>query len=1084
MTASLERRADRSWRVRVVFLVLVFMAASLLPAQTNKPTPHNPHGPISIACENCHTTISWSPIRKTVEFDHNRETKYPLRGMHQNVECNSCHVKKVFTNVGHQCADCHADLHRRQMGTNCQGCHSVNGWRVNVNAIKRHQNRFPLLGAHAAVECEACHRGAASGVFVGLSTECMSCHQRDFQQGRPLDHVAANLPGTCETCHTMDRWQGAKFDHAQFTRFSLTGAHAQLACTSCHIENRFQGTSTECFGCHAQAFTATKNPNHVAAGFPHDCSGCHTTTTWLGVTFDHNSTKFPLTGAHISVQCTACHVAGRFVGTPLNCSGCHLADFEKTSNPDHRHLNFSMQCDTCHTTANWQGAKFDHNTLTKFPLTGAHATVACTSCHLNGQFTTASSGCVSCHLQDFNKTASPNHVAAGFPTTCNACHTTVQWRGAKFDHNTSTKFALTGAHVSVACAQCHKNNVFVGLAMDCASCHLADFNKTTNPNHLTAGFPTNCAVCHNTTQWPGAKFDHSKTRFALTGAHVTVTCAQCHVGGKFTGTPMDCFSCHLKEYNATTNPPHKSAGFPTTCNTCHTTVAGWGGANFDHASTGFALVGAHTTVQCTQCHVNGNFTLASAACINCHLADYSGANNPPHKAAGFPQDCTMCHSMVTGWGGATFDHSKTPFPLTGAHVTVTCAQCHVGGKFAGTTMLCYGCHQAKYVATTNPNHQAAGFPTDCSVCHPTASWLTATFNHNTATKFALRGAHVNVACGLCHVNNVFAGLSTACANCHMAAYNATTNPPHKTSGFPTTCDTCHTTVAGWAGATFNHATTGFALVGAHTSVQCAQCHVSGNFSLTSATCINCHLTDYNGTTNPRHKTAGFPQDCTLCHTMVAGWGGATFNHATTGFALTGAHTSLQCAQCHTNNNYSLTSAACVNCHLTNYNATATPNHTAAGFPTTCDTCHSTTSWAGAVFDHAKTGWALTGIHATTACALCHVGGNFSLTATACYGCHQAVYQATTSPNHIAAGFPTTCDTCHTTAAWTGATFNHTWFRIPHHSAKLCTDCHANSSDYSVFVCTNCHLKPQTDANHSGNKNYVYDSAHCYACHKQ
>jgi hypothetical protein len=33
--------------------------------------------------------------------------------------------------------------------------------------------------------------------------------------------------------------------------------------------------------------------------------------------------------------------------------------------------------------------------------------------------------------------------------------------------------------------------------------------------------------------------------------------------------------------------------------------------------------------------------------------------------------------------------------------------------------------------------------------------------------------------------------------------------------------------------------------------------------------------DYNGTTNPAHKAAGFPQNCLLCHTMVAGWGGAT-----------------------------------------------------------------------------------------------------------------------------------------------------------------------------------------------------------------
>ena len=191
---------------------------------------------------------------------------------------------------------------------------------------------------------------------------------------------------------------------------------------------------------------------------------------------------------------------------------------------------------------------------------------------------------------------------------------------------------------------------------------------------------------------------------------------------------------------------------------------------------------------------------------------------------------------------------------------------------------------------------------------------------------------------------------------------------------------------------------------------------------------------------------------------------------------------MQCAQCHINSNYRLTSAACWNCHQTDYNGTTNPAHAAAGFPTTCDTCHTTTDWTGATFDHSKTGWALTGVHTTTACASCHVGGNYNLTSTACYGCHQTEYNSTTSPNHVAAGFPTTCDTCHTTAAWTGATFNHTWFPEPHHSAKLCTDCHTNSSDYSVFVCTNCHTKAQTDPEHQGVKGYIWNSTNCYACH--
>jgi len=96
--------------------------------------------------------------------------------------------------------------------------------------------------------------------------------------------------------------------------------------------------------------------------------------------------------------------------------------------------------------------------------------------------------------------------------------------------------------------------------------------------------------------------------------------------------------------------------------------------------------------------------------------------------------------------------------------------------------------------------------------------------------------------------------------------------------------------------------------------------MSTNYALTSAACATCHLATYNSTTNPNHVTAGFPTDCSLCHTTV-NWLGATFNHATTGFALTGTHLTTPCAQCHVNNNYALTSAACATCHLATYNTT-------------------------------------------------------------------------------------------------------------------------------------------------------------------
>ena len=39
------------------------------------------------------------------------------------------------------------------------------------------------------------------------------------------------------------------------------------------------------------------------------------------------------------------------------------------------------------------------------------------------------------------------------------------------------------------------------------------------------------------------------------------------------------------------------------------------------------------------------------------------------------------------------------------------------------------------------------------------------------------------------------------------------------------------------------------------------------------------------------------------------------------------------------------------------------------------------------------------------------------------------------------------------------------------------------NDYSVFTCTNCHTKAQTDPKHQGVGGYVYNSNNCYQCHK-
>jgi len=178
-----------------------------------KPQPptgpeQSPHGSLKIPCQNCHTPQGWKPLRNVLEFDH-RKAGFALRGMHKSVGCQDCHADLIFTKVGNQCQDCHADIHRRKNTAQCDLCHRDTGWQVSMHNINEHQDRFPLIGAHAAVDCYSCHKVGTVGPFnrQGLSTECSSCHMDDFRKAKSPNHRAQGFSTDCLQCHSiMDNW--------------------------------------------------------------------------------------------------------------------------------------------------------------------------------------------------------------------------------------------------------------------------------------------------------------------------------------------------------------------------------------------------------------------------------------------------------------------------------------------------------------------------------------------------------------------------------------------------------------------------------------------------------------------------------------------------------------------------------------------------------------------------------------------------------------------------------------------------------------------------------------------------------------
>ncbi len=476
-----------------LLFIICFAVVSVCP--TSGVAQESPHGDLSIPCENCHTSDSWKPLRSPTIFDH-KSTGFPLTGQHASVSCRACHSSLKFRDASTQCKDCHLDVHRGELGATCERCHMPQSWLVPDMPDRHSQTRFPLLGAHRAASCRDCHVSQERNEYRGVSTDCYSCHRQQYEATLAPAHVQAGFGTDCVACHTVDALQwGGEFNHAM-TGFPLMGAHAAVPCTGCHRGNQFKGTPTQCIGCHQGDFNATTDPAHVAGGFSTACASCHTMSAWRPATFDHNTTPFVLTGAHIAVPCVACHTGNRFKGTPTDCVGCHQADYNGTTNPVHASAGIPTTCATCHSTQAWQPATFDHSN-TGFPLTGAHTTVACNLCHASG-YANAPTQCYGCHQQDFTATTNPPHVSQGFPTDCQTCHSTTAWSPSTFQHDGFFPISAGTRHapgVWTTCADCH-NVAGNFLAFSCTNCH-AHIQTLMDPQHANVpNYQFNSQACY------------------------------------------------------------------------------------------------------------------------------------------------------------------------------------------------------------------------------------------------------------------------------------------------------------------------------------------------------------------------------------------------------------------------------------------------------------------------------------------------------------------------------------------------------------------------------------------------------------
>lgn len=462
------------------------------------------------SCQECHVEhqgrevalIYWK--NGETAFDHSL-TGFPLEGKHGALTCRQCHAPKyigalvlgakekidwsrTYLGLRPACTGCHRDEHRGQLSDKCTKCHDQTVWKPAAG-FDHAVTKFVLTGKHQTVLCTKCHQLLTDRPlpddpdyqrFTGLPfAQCSGCHA-DVHKGK--------LGVNCGTCHSSEGWRLVKttnLDHNK-TRYPLEGKHLALECGKCHREGQAkQGLKfAACLDCHSD-FHRGEFAKRPSKG---KCEACHTVGGFTPAQFSmsqHDQTNYPLRGAHLAVSCVSCHGQSTadgpsrmsFAFASTRCLACHK--------DPHRGQAVKMVaasgCELCHAVQGWNLVTYDHS-KSKFPLEGRHNQVACTKCHRDSaaakdvkavQFTGVLTACQACHKDVHHEQFVSNNT-----TDCSRCHTSSNWKEAKFDHK-SSRFKLDGAHRKVACGKCHvsmqdENGSFARyrpLDTSCVSCH-------------------------------------------------------------------------------------------------------------------------------------------------------------------------------------------------------------------------------------------------------------------------------------------------------------------------------------------------------------------------------------------------------------------------------------------------------------------------------------------------------------------------------------------------------------------------------------------------------------------------------------
>jgi hypothetical protein len=465
-------------------------------------------------------------------------------------------------------------------------------------------------------------------------------------------------------------------------------------------------------------------------------------------------------------QCEKCHKPFSKQSQAMLCRDCHEevdADMQQQLGFHGQGVARNAECNHCHSDHKGRDVDivqldvetFDHD-ATDYPLKDAHRIADCTACHVAGKkYREAPQNCAACHEDD--------DIHAGrLGEKCADCHGERSWSSQKFDHD-NTDFVLRDKHAELDCNSCHANQKYKDIPGKCHACH--------SLNDVHAGrYGQECNDCHSEKSWDHSRFDHDHdTEYPLSGKHRDVKCDVCHTGQLHAeNLKTECIACHRGD--------DKHGGhYGGKCQACHNTHA-WNKTKFDHEKrTDFPLRGRHQDASCSACHKGDVYDEKLATeCFSCHATDDVHRRQEGDR-------CEKCHDEG-GWADQVrFEHDMTGFPLLGLHAVTPCEECHLTSAYKLDSSECNVCHQKDDV------HEHRLGPR-CEMCHNPNDWSLWEFDHNIQANYQLDGAHADVDCLSCHLEEITEKikLSSSCVVCHRA------NDVHD-GQFGKYCDRCHIT---------------------------------------------------------------------------------------------------------------------------------------------------------------------------------------------------------------------------------------------------------------------------------------------------